>query len=222
MSKRIFPWREATLGLLVLVLLVSLYSAVKISSIEARLSGVQQEGLKDGRGAGQDLADDDPAKGDPDAPVTIVEFSDFQCPYCRKFYQETLPLIEERYISTGKVRMVYRDFPLGFHEYAQKAAEAGECADEQGKFWEYHDRLFQTDDLSVDNLKKIAADIGLDAQQFNSCLDSGKYASEVQKDVSDGRKLGVSGTPTFFINGKKIVGAQPFSVFEREIEQALQ
>jgi protein-disulfide isomerase len=136
-----------------------------------------------------------------------------------------LPQIEEKYIKTGKVRYVYRDFPLNFHQYAQKAAEAAECADEQRKFWEYHDILFQKQSewvaVGESKFKEYAQQLDLDMQRFNQCLDSGKYASEVQKDYNDGLKYGVSGTPTFFINGIKIVGAQPYSVFEQIIEQEL-
>jgi protein-disulfide isomerase len=169
--------------------------------------------------------DDDPVKGSPNAKVTIVVFSDFQCPFCQRFALQTLPQIEEKYIKTGKVKLVYRDFPLSFHQYAQKAAEAAECADEQGKFWEYHDILFQKLSewaaVGESKFKEYAQQLGLDTQKFNQCLDSGKYASEVQKDYNDGLKYGVSGTPTFFINGIKVIGAQPYSVFEQIIEEEL-
>jgi len=169
--------------------------------------------------------DDDPVKGSKNAPITIVEFSDFQCPFCARFYAQTLPSIEENYIKTGKVKFIYRDFPLNFHQYAQKAAEAAECADEQGKFWEYHDILFQKQSewssAGVEKLKEYAQNLGLDTAKFNECLDSGKYSSEVQKDYSDGSNYGVTGTPTFFINGIEVVGAQPYSVFEQIIEQEL-
>lgn len=167
-------------------------------------------------------ADDDPVKGKKNAPVTIIEFSDFQCPFCGRFFAQALPLIEESYIKTGKVKLVYRDFPLSFHQYAQKAAEAAECADEQGKFWEYHDKIFENQNaLDTSSLKQYAKDLGLDATKFNSCLDSGKMASEVQKDFKDGASYGVSGTPTFFINGVEVVGAQPYNIFEQIIEQEL-
>jgi protein-disulfide isomerase len=169
--------------------------------------------------------DDDPVKGSKNAPITIVEFSDFQCPFCARFYTQTLPSIEENYIKTGKVKFIYRDFPLNFHQYAQKAAEAAECADEQGKFWEYHDILFQKQSewssAGVEKLKEYAQNLGLDTAKFNECLDSGKYAGEVQKDYSDGSNYGVTGTPTFFINGIEVVGAQPYSVFQQIIEQEL-
>jgi len=167
-------------------------------------------------------ADDDPTKGSESAPVTIIEFSEYQCPYCKRFFDQTLSLIEKNYIETGKVKYVFRDFPLSFHQYAQKAAEASECADEQGKFWQYHDKLFENQNaLSVESLKQYAKDLGLNAAKFDSCLDSGAMASEVQKDFADGSEYGVSGTPAFFINGIKVVGAQPYSVFEEIIEQEL-
>ncbi|MGC9057543.1 MAG: thioredoxin domain-containing protein [Candidatus Micrarchaeia archaeon] len=162
-------------------------------------------------------------KGDPNAPVTIVEFSDFQCPYCTRFYRETYGQINENYIKTGKVKLVYRHFPLSFHENSEKAAEAAECAAEQGKFWEMHDKLFENNNaLDINSLKKYAVDIGLDSQKFNECLDSGKTAEIVRKDFNDGTAAGVSGTPTFFVNGLSIVGAQPYSVFSNAIEQELQ
>ncbi len=166
--------------------------------------------------------DDDPVKGSENALVTIIEFSEYQCPFCKRFFEQTLPQIEENYIETGKVRYVFRDFPLSFHQYAQKAAEASECADEQGKFWEYHDKLFENQDaLDINSLKQYAKDLGLDTAKFSSCLDSGKMASEVEKDFTDGSEYGVGGTPGFFINGIKVVGAQPYSVFEEIIEQEL-
>jgi len=168
------------------------------------------------------IVDDDSIKGDVNAPVTIVEFSDYECPYCARFYRETLGQIDEKYIKTGKVKLIYRDFPLGFHKDAQKAAEAAECAGEQGKYYEMHNLLF---DKGVSggssSFKSYASEIGLDREEFDSCLDSGKMASEISKDVKDGQALGVRGTPAFFINGKMISGAQPFAVFDAEIQAAL-
>ncbi|MEK6891803.1 MAG: DsbA family protein [Nanoarchaeota archaeon] len=163
-----------------------------------------------------------PFKGQKSAPVTIIEFSDFQCPYCERFYTQTLPLIDENYIKTGKVKLTFRNFPLSFHQYAQKAAEASECANEQNKFWEYHNKLFENQhSLDTDSLKKYASELGLDANKFNSCLDTGKMKSIVQKDFDDGAKYGVSGTPAFFINGISIVGAQPYDAFKQIIDQEL-
>ena len=166
--------------------------------------------------------DDDAVRGSNDAPITIIEFSDFQCPFCEKFFNDTLPELEETYIKTGKVKLVYRDFPLSFHENAQKAAEAAECAKKQGKFWEMHDKIFKNQEsLSIDNLKQYAKDLELNSSNFDACLDSGEMESEVQKDFKDGQSYGVTGTPSFFINGIQLVGAQPFSAFEKIIEEEL-
>lgn len=173
--------------------------------------------------------DDDPALGEKKAPVTIVEFSDFQCPFCRSFWRDTLSLIKSNYIDTGKVRFVYRDFPLSFHPGSHVAAEAAECAEEQGKFWAMHDQIFHEQDkkgqgtiqFSKTDVVRWAGQAGLNMGQFNQCLDSGKYQAEVDKDSADGSAAGVSGTPSFFINGQVLVGAQPFSAFQQVIEEAL-
>jgi protein-disulfide isomerase len=161
-------------------------------------------------------------KGDPDAPITIIEFSDYECPFCARFYVQTLSLIDEEYIKTGKVNLVYRDFPLSIHPNAQKAAEAAECAGEQGKYYEMHDILFENGaNGGVAGYKVYASQIGLNLAEFNECLDSGVMAAEVQKDFEEGQQYGVQGTPAFFINGKFISGAQPFSVFQQEIDALL-
>jgi len=166
--------------------------------------------------------DDDPGWGPEDAPVTIIEFSDFQCPFCSRFFTQAYPQIKQAY--EGKVRFVYRDFPLAsIHENAQKAAEAGECADDQGKFWDYHDMMFSNPTaLDVTSLKGYASQLGLDSGAFDQCLDSGKYTEEVQKDYQDGISYGVTGTPAFFVNGLLVVGAQPFANFKAIIDAALQ
>lgn len=166
--------------------------------------------------------DDDAVLGDENAPVTIIEFSDYECPFCTRFYLNTLPQLKREYIDTGKVKLIYRDFPLSFHQNAQKAAEAAECAEEQGKYYEMHDKLFDEGvDGGVSSFKQYAKEIGLNAEEFNECLDSGEMASEVQKDFQDGQRAGVQGTPTFFINGKILKGAQPFEVFKQIIEEEL-
>ncbi|MDP3763618.1 MAG: DsbA family protein [bacterium] len=174
-------------------------------------------------------ADDDAYLGNKNAPVTLIEFSDFQCPFCRKFYRETLPQIKKEYIDTGKARLVYRDFPLSFHPGATPAAEGTECAREQGKFWEMHDVIFDeqekqgsgTIQFTADDVKKWAAKIGLNTSKFNQCLDSGKYKKEVEKDITDGSAAGVTGTPAVFINGRLVVGAQPFAAFKVIIDEEL-
>ncbi|MDP3696839.1 MAG: DsbA family protein [Candidatus Taylorbacteria bacterium] len=174
-------------------------------------------------------ADDDPVLGNKNAKVTIIEFSDFQCPFCRTFWRDTLGQIKKEYIDTGKVKFIYRDYPLSFHPMAHASAEAAECADDQGKYWEMHDKIFGEQEklgqgtvtYVVSDLKKWAAAIGLDPAKFNQCLDSGKYKAEVDKDFADGSAAGVSGTPSLFINGRLLVGAQPYASFKAIIDEEL-
>lgn len=166
--------------------------------------------------------DDDPVLGDADAKVTIVEFSDYECPFCGRYFTQTYPQLKKDYVDTGKVKIVFRDYPLPFHSNAQKAAEAAECADDQGKFWEMHNKLFSNQQsLGVANLKKYAGELALDQAKFDECLDSGKYESEVQNDLNEGGAYGVSGTPSFFVNGIMLVGAQPYSEFKKLIDAEL-
>ena len=164
---------------------------------------------------------DDPAWGPEDALVTIEEFSDFQCPYCAKFKTETLHRIRETY--GDRVRFIYRDFPLtSIHQFALKAAEAAQCAHDQGRFWEYHDLLFANQDaLTPSDLMRYAEEISADTSEFSDCLDSGKNAQEVALDLQDGFRAGVTGTPAFLINGLLLSGAQPFKQFQAVIDQAL-
>lgn len=165
-----------------------------------------------------------PMKGNANAPVTIVEFSDFECPFCERAYQ-TLKQVDSEYIQTGKVKLIYMQYPLSFHPEAQKAAESSKCAQELGgddAFWKMHDKMFDNQEsLSVESEKKWAREIGLDGAKFDSCLDSGKYADEIQSEESYGASLGVSGTPGFFINGRELVGAQPYSAFKQIIDEEL-
>ncbi len=169
------------------------------------------------------LVDDDPVKGQKDAPLTIVEFSDFECPFCGRFYSNTLSQIEENYVDTGKVKLVFRDFPLeSLHPSANIAAQAAECAQEQGKFWEYHDTIFENQNqLSESSLKQWASDIGLDTEQFNQCLDSGKFSDEVQQDKQAAQDAGGRGTPFFVIGSQTLSGAQPYQNFQQVIESEL-
>lgn len=164
----------------------------------------------------------DPARvrGDSKAPVTIVEFSDFQCPFCKKVH----PVMKELLTKyAGRVKLAYRDFPLRqIHAQAQIAAEASRCAEEQGRFWEYHDRLFENQGkLDQTALVEYAAGGGLDRPQFESCLASGKFRPQIEQDYQEGMRLGVQGTPAFFINGVLVSGAQPADVFEKAIEAEL-
>jgi protein-disulfide isomerase len=161
-----------------------------------------------------------PSKGPAKAPVTIVEFSDFHCPFCKRVLP-TLAQIESRY--GDKVRLVFRDFPIdNLHPEASKAHEAARCANEQGKFWAYHDKLFAGPAKSSPEIfKGFAKELGLDVTAFESCLDSGKYQAAVKKDIEEGNRAGVTGTPAFFINGRMISGAQPLESFVRVIDDEL-
>jgi protein-disulfide isomerase len=160
------------------------------------------------------------ARGSPAAKVTIVEFSDFQCPYCARA-RPTIERIEKNYHD--RVRIVYRDFPLPIHPQAAKAAEAASCARDQGKFWEMHDRIFENQGrLEVADLKRYAAELGLEARVFDQCLDSGAKAEGWKRDVEEATAYGVSGTPAFFINGRPLVGALPFERFAQVIDEELE
>ena len=166
------------------------------------------------------LAATDPALGSASAPVTIVEFSDFQCPFCQRV-APTLKQVQKTY--GDKVRIVWKDFPLTqIHPEAFKAGEAGQCAAEQGKFWEYHDRLFANQQaLLPDSLKKYAADAGLDAAAFSACLDTSKYGDRVREGVAQGSRLGVNSTPTLYVNGRMLSGAQPYETIAAVIDEEL-
>jgi len=165
------------------------------------------------------VAAEGPSKGPEKAPVTIVEFSDFECPYCARgeaSIREVLRAYE------GKVRVVYRDFPLPMHPHAQKAAEAAHCAGDQGKYWEMHEKLFASQQaLEADDLSGHARALGLDGAKFAACLDSGAKAGLVEASVQAGKGVGVTGTPAFFVNGLRLSGAQPFSEFKALIDQEL-
>jgi len=180
-------------------------------------------------------ADDDAVIGNKNAKVEIIEFSDYQCPFCRKFWQETFPQIKKDYIDTGKVKFVYRDFPLGFHPNAIPAAQAANCAREKGgdeAYFKMHDKIFSEqnkldggtvkstvfDGWDKEVLKKWAKDIGY---SIDSCMDADKYLDEINKDASDGAAAGVQGTPGFFVNGKPLSGAQPYQAFKQIIDAEL-
>lgn len=159
------------------------------------------------------------SKGTGSGKVTMIEYSDFQCPFCGRAYP-TIKQLEAQY--GDQLEIVFKHFPLSFHPFAQKASEAAECARDQDKFWEYHDILFtHQDNLAVSDLKKYAADLKLDTSKFNSCLDNDDKKDIVAADMAEGQKLGVTGTPTFFINGESIVGAQPITAFQTAIDKAL-
>jgi len=198
-------WKYATI---VIVVLIGIYL---ISSLDIKKSPVK----------GNDPIDDDAILGNKNAPVTLVEFSDYQCSFCVRFWQQTFPEIKKNYIDTGKVRFVYRDFPLAFHEGAQIAAEAAECAREQKgdeAYFRMHDGIFSNSAYDETSLINLATTLGYDIKE---CLSLGTFTEEVQKDLSDGQALGIQGTPGFILNGKLISGAQPYSVFKEAIEAEL-
>lgn len=161
-----------------------------------------------------------PVRGAAEAPVTVVEFSDFHCPFCKRA-QTTLTQILERY--PGKVRHVYRDFPVeGLHPQARQAAEAARCAHDQGKFWDYHDMLFTNSPRAApDDLRRYAEQVGLDVPTFERCVSTGAHRATVQRDLEEGARLGVTGTPAFFVNGRLLSGAQPLDAFAGVIEEEL-
>lgn len=190
-------------------------------------SGSEDVGVDLGAG-GADLGDYEntfdvegsPVLGDLDkAKVVILEFSDFQCPYCASG-QSTMNALVEKY--GDDIAIVFKHFPLSFHEYAQQASEASMCADDQDMFWEYHDGLFDNQaGINPGYFQQLATELGLDLDDFNDCLNSGKYTSKVNKDFSYGAELGVTGTPGFFVNGELVKGAQPQEVFEGMINKWL-
>lgn len=180
--------------------------------------------------------DDDVVLGDPNAPVTLIVFSDYQCPFCARHYKETESLIRKNYVETGKVKLIHKDLAFLGQE-SKDASQAAECAKDQGKYWQYHDGLFEiefkeskekgnsenTGNLNRKTFQGIASDLGMNVEEFLSCFDSKKYAAEVEKDISEaeaamGQKIS---TPTIFINGKMIQGAYPYDTFVKAIEEAL-
>ena len=174
-------------------------------------------------------------EGSNDAEIVIVEYSDYQCPFCRSWFSASKSQLDKEYIETGKVQFAFKDFPLSFHPMAQTYAEASRCAGEQDKYWELHDKIFEeqgkfgsgtVSSITVDDIKSWATAFGLNAEQFNSCIDSGKYSQQVQANFNEGAQFGVSGTPSFFIGkrdgtGQLIVGAQPYGAFKQAIDSLL-
>ncbi|MFH1534188.1 MAG: DsbA family protein [Nitrospirota bacterium] len=179
-----------------------------------------------------DFSDDDAFLGDEDAPVTLVEFSDFQCPYCRSFYNDTYSEIKKNFVDTGKVKFVYRDYPLSFHDGAFPAALAAECARDQGgndTYFSMHDMIFDgqnalgtgTVEIPEEDLVVYAQNLNLDMDEFGECFESEKFKDEIYKDQSVGQSIGINGTPGFVLEGQIISGAQPYSVFEEALNLAL-
>lgn len=175
--------------------------------------------------------DDDPIKGNPNAPVTLVEFSDYQCPYCRKFHNQVLKKIDEDYIKTGKLKYIFRDFPLGFHKKAIPAAVAANCAGEQDKYWLLNDFLFDNPNkLDTENVLEAAKDMDLDYSKFEACLKNNNHEEEVKKDMSEGTGYGVRGTPSVFLGkstdskefkGLYLRGFRPYEFYKEKIDKLL-
>jgi protein-disulfide isomerase len=174
----------------------------------------------------------EPFKGPANAKVAVIEFSDFQCPFCGRYDKDTYPQLLKEYVDTGKIKYVWRDYPLSFHPNAQKAAEAAHCAGEQGKFWDMHDRLFANQqNIAAADLPKHAEALQLNTSMFQQCLDSGRYAADIKKDIDLANSAGISGTPSFLIgtvqpNGSvkvtnKLVGAKPYAEFKSAIDKLL-
>ncbi len=159
-----------------------------------------------------------PEKGPKTAPVTIIEFSDYECPFCKRSEPAVAKVLET---YGNKVRLVFRDFPLPMHKNAAPAAEAAACANAQGKFWEYHGKLFTSSELGAEKLKAIAGEVGLDATKFDECVSKRQFKADVEKDMADGSEAGVNGTPAFFINGRMLSGAQPYEKIKEVIDEEL-
>ncbi len=166
-------------------------------------------------------------KGDENAPVTVVEYSDYQCPFCARFAEQTLPSMMKDYVDAGKVKIVYKDLPLPFHPNADNAAVAARCGGDQGDYWGMHDALFANQDTwsslpdPTDTFTGYATKIGLDGNKFKECLSSGKFDGVIQDNLQEASSAGLSGTPSFLINGMSVVGAQPYAVFKQAIESEL-
>ncbi len=182
--------------------------------------------------------DDDPVTGDKNAKLTMIEFSDYECPFCKRYFDTTYLEIMKNYVDTGKMKIVYRDLPLSFHQNAHKEAQAANCAKDQGgdsAYFKFHDEMFTKTTsngtgLSIEELPALASNVGLNGSLLKQCLESGKHKEEVDKDIADASKAGADGTPSFFIgkstpngviSGVRIVGAQPFSAFKTVIEEQL-
>jgi len=193
---------------------------------------MQQRAARGAPGPVRASVADGPVLGRSDAPVTLVEFSDYQCPFCQRFFSATLPALKHDYIDTGKVRYIFKDYPLDqIHPQARKAAEAAHCAGDAGKYWEMHDLLFQSQGaLTPPSLSQYARTLKVDSASFEACMASGKYAERVSRGLADGTAAGVEGTPGFVVGttkpgdvveGTLVSGAQPVEVFRRLIDQLL-
>ncbi|EGP93396.1 DsbA family protein [Nitrosarchaeum koreense] len=212
-------------GIIVSIIAVGVILIYSTSSVETANTDVRLHGTIS-------TTTGSPIIGSPSAPITIVEFGDYQCHQCYNWFHNTKPSIFQNYVDTGKVNLVFVDLAFLGRD-SPKAAQASYCAEDQGKYWEYHNQLYISQESKIDNgwanserLKSFAFSLGLDPELFDSCLDSGKYAKRVQSNIVEAKKFGVSGTPTFFIIGpngqqEKLVGAQPYSVFTQVLDSMI-
>lgn len=212
-------------GIIVSIIVVGVILVYSTSSVETANTDVRLHGTIS-------TTTGSPIIGSPSAPITIVEFGDYQCHQCYNWFHNTKPSIFQNYVDTGKVNLVFVDLAFLGRD-SPKAAQASYCAEDQGKYWEYHNQLYISQESKIDNgwanserLKSFAFSLGLDPELFDSCLDSGKYAKRVQSNIAEAKKFGVSGTPTFFIIGpngqqEKLVGAQPYSVFTQVLDSMI-
>ena len=216
---------KKVVGIIISIAIISVIVVYSSSSVETDNRDVRTHGIISTTMGSSIL-------GNPSAQVTIVEFGDYQCHQCYNWFHNTKPTVFQNYVDTGKVNFVFMDLAfLGMD--SPKAAQASYCAEDQGKYWEYHDQLYTAQESQIDNgwansqrLKAFAFSLGLDMELFDSCLDSGKYAKRVQYNIAEAKKLGASGTPTFFIIGpdgqqQKLVGAQPYSVFKQVLDSMI-
>ena len=209
----------------------------ELAAMRGLLEKIEQQGVAEARTPARRptpptarVAASGPSLGSADAPVTVVEFTDYQCPYCRRFHQTTFPQLRKTYVDSGKVRWIVRNLPLGFHPDARPAALAAHCAGDQGKFWQMRDTLFSNSaNLGREALEAYAAELGLDGQVFANCLDQQRHKGQIDTDASEANRVRITGTPTFVIgrteddtvNGRRVVGAQSLAVFESEIDRLL-
>lgn len=213
--------RTNSLSIAIAIVIAGLLVAGAVLLGVRAASGTPGSGVASAHTATPAIEESDPSLGDPKAPATLVAFEDFECPFCGRFSRDTLPRLREKEVKEGALRIVWKDFPLSIHSHAQLSHEAARCAQEQGKFWEYHDLLFNNQNrLNSSDLKGYARELGLDPGAFDSCFDSHKYRSLVQDGQSEGTRVGVSGTPSFVLNGTLIAGALPYETFAQAIAQA--
>ncbi len=216
-----------------------LENATKTASLQTQPSAAPAAEPTEDTSPKQVSVDDDATLGEKNAKVTLIEFSDYECPFCKRYFDDTYEQVKKEYVDTGKVKLIFRDLPLSFHANAHKQAQAAECARGQGGddvYFKYHDEIFTRTTsngtgLALDQLAVIANELGLNGATLQTCLDSDKYKAEVDKDLADAGTVGATGTPTFFIGkstssgtitGTKLVGAQPFSEFKRVIDLELE